>query len=195
MPASTAQDIGRHPSMFVTVTNFLSEFSGSNISNSVLVFDENTMKPEDLLAKPMDGYIIIGTSEDQENLLLPVLARANLPCVMINRHVNVPHISCVKFDDRSASADATRHLIALGHKKIAYLGGKMNYQHTKRRLEGYLLAMNEARLPVDEAWVIHGDYNETSGYMMGKAIEELPSRPTAAVCASDTIAIGCMHAL
>ena len=195
MPVSTAQDIDHHPSMFVTVTSFLSELSGSNISNSVLVFDENTMRGEDLLPHPMDGYLIIGTNEEQEKMILPVLSRAELPCVLINRHAEAPRISCVNIDDMAACANATRYLISLGHKRIAYLSGSKNFQHTKRRQNGYVSAMNEAGLGVRSEWVINGDYSETSGYTMGTALARLKNRPTAAICASDTIAIGCIHAM
>ncbi len=195
MPVSTAHDIGRHPSMFVTVTSFLSELSGSHISNSVLVFDENTMQPEDLLSHPMDGYMITGTSEEQEKLILPAISRAGLPCVMINRNAEAPHISCVKMDDMAACAEATRYLISLGHRRIAFLGGNINFQHTKRRRDGCLKAVREAGLSVREEWVICGEYSEASGYAMGTSLAGLAERPTAAICASDTIAIGCIHAL
>lgn len=195
MPVSTAQDIGRHPSMFVTLTSFLSELSNSNISNTMLVFDETSMRAEDLLVHPVDGYLMIGTSMEQENMILPLLSHSGIPCVMVNRHAELPHISCVKIDDMAACADATRYLISLGHTRIAYLGGLKSHQHSKRRLEGYLQAMNEAHLPVKDEWMVYGDYSETSGYIMGKTIARLDVRPTAALCASDTIAIGCMHAM
>ena len=195
IPMSTAQNIDRHPSLFVIITSFLSEISNANIANTMLVFDENTMRGEDLLLRPMNGYLIIGTTEEQESLILPVLSRASLPCVMINRHADVPYISSVKLDDRAACADATRYLISLGHRRIVFLGGQKNYQHTKRRLEGYLDAMSEAALPVSEEWIFYGEYSENSGYTMGKMAEGLEIRPTAALCASDTIAIGCIHAM
>ncbi len=195
MPVSTAQDIGRHPSMFVLVTSFLSELSKNNISNTMLVFDESSMRAEDLLARPMDGYMITGTSSEQERLLLPVLSHSKIPCVIVNRHAETPYISCVKIDDKAATADATRYLISLGHTRIAYLSGSKNYQHTMRRMDGYLQAMNEAHLPVLDKWVVNGDYSETSGYAMGKIIASSDVRPTAVLCASDTIAIGCLYAM
>ena len=195
MPASTAQDISQHPSMFTVVTSFLSELSGRSISNSVLMFDESTMTGEELLQRPMNGYLMMGTSEEQESMILPVLSKAGIPCVLINRRSEAPHISCVNLDDAPACAGATRYLISLGHTRIACLSGPRKYQNAKRRLQGYLQAMQEAGLTVPEEWIIHGDYSEASGYAMGKGIAALSSRPTAILCASDTIAIGCMHAL
>ena len=195
MPASTARDIGRHPSMFVIVTSFLSELSGSGIANTMLVFDENTMTGEDLLLKPMDGYLITGTSEEQENMIVPVLSRAGIPCVLVNRRSEAPHVGSVNIDDMNACSDAADYLIGLGHRRIAFLGGRKNYQNTKRRLQGFQQAMQRAGLPVPDEWILFGDYSALSGYSMGKSVAEREDRPTAILCASDTIAIGCMHAL
>lgn len=195
MPVATAQDIGRHPSMFVIITSFLAALSTAGVTNTMLVFDENTMRGEDLLTQPMDGYLIIGTSEEQESMILPVLSKAAVPCVLVNRRADAPHVGCVNIDDMAACANATRYLIGLGHTDIAFLGGHSNYQNTKRRMQGYRQAMEEAKLPTVSDFILCGTYSETSGYTLGKRLLSLSRRPTAALCASDPIAIGCMRAL
>lgn len=195
MPSSTAQDIGRHPSMFVIITSFISELSAYGASNSVIVFDESTMRGEDLLGQEQDGYLIIGTSEEQEGMILPALSKAAIPSVMINRRANASYVSSVIWDDIAACLNATRYLIQLGHKKIGFLGGNPNYQNTKRRLQGYANAMVENGLDILPDWIQQGAYTEVSGYSMGQALAKLPHLPTAVLCASDPIAIGCMRAL
>ena len=193
MPVSTAHDLSTRPSMFTIMTNFLSELSANGITNTVLVFDEKSMTVNDLLLQPMDGYLVTDTSEEQENIIIPALSAASLPCVLVNRRAEAPHVSSVNIDDLTACADATAYLISLGHERIAYLGGRKNYQNTKRRLQGYQQAMESAGLPLRDEYILFGDYSETSGYAMGEALLHLPQRPTGVICASDPIAIGFMH--
>lgn len=192
MPAATAQDIGRHPSMFVTLTNFLAELSHYRVTNSVIVLDEN-VTGADLVRQGKSGYFIMGTSEDQESIIVPSLSRAAIPCVFVNRQSDLPYMSSVSIDDIAACAASTGHLIGLGHRRIAFLGGTRNYQNTKRRVQGFRQAMRSAGLPVDENLILFGEYSETSGYSMAEKLMSLPEMPTAAVCASDPIALGCMR--
>jgi len=195
MPAATAQDIGRHPSMFVTVTNFLSEISSRGITNSVIVFDENTTTGESLLSLGKDGFLVTGTSEEQEAIIIPALSQAHIPCVLVNRETNAPFMSCVNIDDFAATVSATEHLLSLGHRKIVFLGGTRNYQNTKRRVQGFQQAMDSHGISLNEGSIFFGEYSELSGYEMAMKMLALKERPTAAVCASDPIAIGCMRAL
>ena len=193
MPVSTSQDLQTRPSMFTIMTSFLAELTANGITNTVLVFDEKTMDIQDLLRQPMDGYLVADTSEDQENILIPALSAASLPCVLVNRQANAPYVSSVNIDDMAACANATSYLISLKHQRIAFLGGRKNYQNTKRRLQGFCQAMEKANLPIREEYILFGDYSETSGYTMGEILLQLPQRPSAIICASDPIAIGCMH--
>lgn len=91
--------------------------------------------------------------------------------------------------------DATEHLISLGHQNIAFIGGNKNFQNTKHRLLGYQIAMERHNLPLENDHILFGEFSEFSGYQQGKTILNMLHRPTAAICASDPLAIGCMRAL
>lgn len=192
MPAATAQDIGRHPSMFVTLSNFLAELAHYGIDNSMIVLDEN-VTGADLVRQGKNGYFIMGTSEEQESIIVPALSRAAIPCVFVNRQSDLPYMSNVSIDDIAACANATQHLIDLGHRQIAFLGGSRNYQNTKLRVQGYRQALRTAGIPENEELVCFGEYTELSGYAMGEKLLKMTPIPTAAVCASDPIALGCMR--
>lgn len=195
LPAHSAADLGGHPSLFAIITSFVEELSARGISNTTIVYDENTMAAQSLLSTPMDGYLIIGTSEEQERAIVPLLSAAGLPNVLINRQAKDIHTSSVNVDDTSSTMDATEHLISLGHREIAFIGGNKNYQNTRHRLMGYQLAMEKHGLPVRSDYILFGEFSERSGYQQGKALLSLPRRPTAGVCASDPLAIGCMRCL
>lgn len=195
MPTYSAEDLSAHPSMFTIITSFVEELSMRSIANTTIVYDENFMTPQDFLVHPKDGYLIIGTSEDQEKSIVPVLSEAGIPCVLINRHANTSHVASVYIDDMAATADATEHLISLGHRNIAFIGGNRNFQNTKRRLLGYQMALEKYGIPVRSCNILFGEYNERSGYQKGKELLSLPERPTAGIFASDPLAIGCMKYL
>lgn len=195
MPTYSAADLSAHPSMFTIITSFVEELSVRSIANTTIVYDEHTMTPQDLLALPKDGYLVIGTSEEQEKAIVPVLSQAGIPCVLINRHATDPRVGSIRFDDTSATMEATEHLISLGHRNIAFVGGNKNFQNTKRRLLGYQMAMEKNGIPIRNCNIFFGEYNEPSGYQRGKELMALENRPTAGIFASDPLAIGCMRYL
>lgn len=106
-----------------------------------------------------------------------------------------PGIPCVSIDDRAAGADATQHLLGLGHRDVAAITGDMESTSSRRRLEGYREAMAEAGLPVREDLVVYADYTTEGGEAATRELLLRRERPTAIFCFSDEIAIGCMHAL
>lgn len=195
MPTYSAEDLSAHPSMFTIITSFVEELSMRSISNTTIVYDENLLSPQSLIASPKDGYLIIGTSEEQEKSIVPVLSQAGIPCVLINRHANISHVGSVHIDDMAATTDATEHLISLGHRNIAFIGGNKNFQNTKRRLLGYQMALEKHGIPLRSCNILFGEYNERSGYQKGRELLSLPERPTAGIFASDPLAIGCMKYL
>lgn len=101
----------------------------------------------------------------------------------------------VDIDQRAAGATATRHLISLGHTKIAHISGPANWLTAHRRRQGWLDALTEAGHPPAE--VVEGDWTPKSGYQA--ASELLRNRGaapiTAIFAANDAMAFGAMKAL
>lgn len=195
IPSCSASDLGAHPSLLTILTSFVETLSLHGTSNTTIVFDERTMTADTLLSSPRDGYLIIGTSENQERAIVHTLTRAGIPCVLVNRNASDPRVGSINFDDVHACMEATEHLISLGHRNIAFVGGNKNYQNTSRRLTGYRYAMEQHRIPVQDCNIILGEYSELSGYQCGKKLLELTDFPTAGIFASDPIAIGCIRYL
>lgn len=88
----------------------------------------------------------------------------------------------------------TQYIIDKGHKKIAYIGMDFNAHYVMQRQQGFLDAMKSNGLEVPAEHIVIADNKEQAGF---DACGELLSRaaPTAIVCATDLIAVGCMHAL
>ena len=104
-------------------------------------------------------------------------------------------IPCVAIDDRAAGADATRHLLELGHREIAVVTGDMDSTSSRMRLEGFRAAVADAGLTVDDDRIVFADYSTEGGAAATRELLLRRDRPTAIFCFSDEIAIGCMHAL
>lgn len=89
---------------------------------------------------------------------------------------------------------ATRHLIELGHRRIAVITGPEDMMCSLARLDGYRSAMGAAGLEVDPAWVRFGDFHPAGGERHAHALLELEHPPTAVFAGSDLQALGVIAA-
>jgi LacI family xylobiose transport system transcriptional regulator len=85
---------------------------------------------------------------------------------------------------------ATRHLLDLGHRRIAVLSGPLDYLAARARLEGCRAALDVAGVPLDERLVRSGRFYFEDGRDFGRELLSLPDRPTAVVCGNDLQALG-----
>jgi LacI family transcriptional regulator len=119
------------------------------------------------------------------------------PYLLFDR--NFPHLAAhfVGSDDVQVGEMATRHLIEIGRKRIAHIGGK-NTSPAFDRLRGYRNVLAENRLPTPEDYIVVCERTEESGDRAGfQAMQELlklESRPDAVFCYNDLTAIGAIEA-
>ncbi|MFJ3382539.1 MULTISPECIES: LacI family DNA-binding transcriptional regulator [unclassified Curtobacterium] len=112
-----------------------------------------------------------------------------------------PGLRNVGVDDDVVAHLAVSHLLGLGHRRVAYVGGQdeagMNVAVPFRRRDGFLDAMAAAGLPVPATWIADGRFSFAGGVAAGSALLEgtaRDGRPTAVFCASDEMALGVMLA-
>jgi DNA-binding LacI/PurR family transcriptional regulator len=96
-------------------------------------------------------------------------------------------------DNADGAAKATQHLIELGHKRIAFIGGPDKSASAKDRLAGYKSALIQRGYPVDKNLIGKGDFTPRSGYLSAKELIK-KARPTAIFAANDQMAFGSIHA-
>ncbi|GAA1447166.1 LacI family DNA-binding transcriptional regulator [Leifsonia poae] len=107
----------------------------------------------------------------------------------------LPGVRTLTIDDRAVAKLATDHLIALGHRRIAHIGGDKEFDldfhiPTNRRM-GYQQALDEAGIPLQPALFQTADFTIAGGYRAAKQLLGAPrDRPTAIFAASDEMAIG-----
>ena len=126
-----------------------------------------------------------------------VLLAEHLPFVLLGRPVDdTPEISWIEVDARQATREAIRHLTAIGHRRIAFIGGRPNMVVTLDRLEGYRQALDEAGLAYDERLIGYGEFRQDGGASAMRQFLALGvDRPTGVFAANDLMAIGAMQAL
>jgi len=148
-----------------------------------------------LVARRVDGLIIVPASNDHRYLVAE--QEAGTAVVFVDR-LPVPLIGdTVVTDNREASATGVKHLIAAGHRRIAYLGDAESLMTARDRFAGYCDAMRgaEAGCVLDPALVVHG---LRTTELAGEAVTALLRRdnpPTALFSSQNLITIGAIEAL
>ncbi|MEV0166048.1 LacI family DNA-binding transcriptional regulator [Nonomuraea fuscirosea] len=123
------------------------------------------------------------------------LARARLPLVLIDP-LNLPRtrVTSVGSTNFAGGLAATHHLLSLGHRRIAYIGGPATAACNQARLHGYRAAMEAEGAPVLPGYVRSSHFRYHSGVAGGAAVLDLPRAPTAIFAGSDEMAVGIMEA-
>lgn len=145
-----------------------------------------------LLRRQVDGLIIIGGDIDKKHLIR--LAEKK-PILLVGREVEGLQNRCLYVDNFDIGYQATKFLIELGHRAIVHITGIKSHQDSIRRLNGYLHALDEAKIPYDKDLVFEGAFDGPSGV---EAIDTILSRGkkfTAVFAANDMSAFGARLAL
>jgi len=122
---------------------------------------------------------------------LEAFRRRGIPVVVIDP-LNPPSEDVVSIGstDWAGGKDATTHLLELGHRRIAYLGGPDNVECNQARLHGYLAALRSHDVPVQDDYIIAGTFAADHGARGLDALLRLDRPPTAIFAGNDTIALG-----
>lgn len=163
------------------------------IPRSPEVMVENTLR----LAKAGRLGAVVYQATRMRTEDLKQLEQLHIPCLLLNYHRTnrklAPMASHISYDNQGGVEQAVRHLVALGHKRIAYIGGSAEDLDAIEREAGFVRAMKAVGLDFPPQWIRVGDF--THGIDSGRLnadylLSEGPKGPTGVVCASDEIAAG-----
>ncbi len=141
-----------------------------------------------------DGMILItGKLPKQRGRTVPL--PDDLPVVIALEVIEGAAVPHVQIDNRGAAAEAVRHLIDLGHRRIAHISGPVPEILSRYRLEGYRQAMAAADLPIPPGYEQRGTFLLHSGEEACEALFDLPDPPTALFVANDEMAFGAINQL
>jgi DNA-binding LacI/PurR family transcriptional regulator len=142
----------------------------------------------------VDGLLIISLSPTDE--YVKDWRRSGVPAVLVDaRHPGLPRVVT---DDVAGGYTATRHLIDLGHRRIAFLGDRypnpFNFTSSYDRNTGYRKALEEAGIAAQPEYNVTGEHGRDVARELAQRLLSLPIPPTAIVAASDTQALGVLEA-
>lgn len=144
--------------------------------------------------KNFDGIIVVSQSKNDDEFINTILEN-NIPLVVINRPVESQGIVNIMSNDTKGTYDAVEYFIKNNHKKIALIQGNKEYESSIYRKKGYINALEDNNIPLNDEYMISGKYDLQSGYENMKKLIELENRPTAVFCSNDDIAVGAMKAI
>lgn len=142
----------------------------------------------------VDG-ILLASAPGHDTKHIQSAITAGLPVVCIDRPILGVETDAVLLDNVRGGRECVRHLIRLGHEKIAIITGKLDAQIAQERLEGYEQALKAAGIPVDQSLVLEGDFRRESGYQIGKQLLRGKLKVTAVFVCNGVMALGFLKAL
>jgi DNA-binding LacI/PurR family transcriptional regulator len=144
--------------------------------------------------KRVDGVILLYSRVNDK--IMTYLQKEDFPFVVIGKpHKKAEQITHVDNDNYRAAREATEHLIELGHERIAFVGGNLNFVVTVDRLLGYEKALKNADLPYRKEYIVHEEFLKEGGQEAMKELLSLEEPPTALVVADDLMALGVLNTL
>ncbi len=146
----------------------------------------------DLASRSIDGLIFAETWHRSAN---EILALSNKPFVFVHRQFGSEHPHSVTPDEVYGARLAVQHLLSLGHRRIGYINGPIEFYASADRLAGYCLELAEHGIAYDEALVTRGDWQVQSGYAAALELLAVCPRPTAIFAGNDLMAAGAMYAI
>jgi len=120
--------------------------------------------------------------------VLAAVRQGGIVAVAVASGCPASDLPAVGMDNYAAAGDMTRHLLALGHRRIGFIKGHPNQSVSAQRFQGFLDALAGAGLPAAEAPVGQGFFDYRSGLQAAERLLAGPDRPTAIFAANDDMA-------
>ena len=150
-----------------------------------------------LIARRIDGLFLSPVYRmEQEALIYQELLRRRIPTVLLGQSAPFCRgFATVAADDSAASEAATRHLLELGHRRIAFFTGPMNTPWATERIDGYRRALRDAGLPVRDNLIFSAGATVEEGAAAALQFIQEQTDATALQCVNDLVAIGAANTL
>ncbi len=181
---------------FGKMARYLSAAANAFAYNILLFNLEGTPGDEgmfDLINNRVDGLIYASSHRSME--VIRAARSRKMPMVVLDREIPNARINSVTVNNNYGAFIVTEHLIGLGHRNIAYVGGVAGMEISDRRQEGYRRALDEHGLAAPASYVQHGDYTMPSGFEAVKRLYQAHPEITGVVAATDLMALGALQYL
>ena len=147
-------------------------------------------------------YLDLFHAEHVDGIVLPTvrsaratiddLSRGDIPVVCVDRKT-AAEVDTVVSDNVRGARLATEHLLALGHRRIGFVGGLPEISTTRERLDGYREALAAEDVPFSSELTAEGDSRQDSGRVRTGRLLDLPDPPTALLTGNNLMTLGALQ--
>lgn len=150
-----------------------------------------------LFERQADAALLFLSGSRKARMWYPArLADAGVPCLLFEDDHPADTVFSVAAANRLGGRQLVKHLIAQGHKRIAFIAAKVPWPMVEQRRLGYRDALRAAKIKPDTRLErFHGVWELSTGAPLVDLLLEEPDPPTAIVCGNDLLALGAMHQL
>jgi len=156
-------------------------------------FEKEREKLQLFKDKLVDGIILMPVNDSEEHVRQ--IQESGMPIVLIDRLVSNVQCDGVVSDNVNGAYQAIEAIINRGHRRIGIIAGAQNIYPAKERLEGYLRALKDYNIEVDNSLIYKAELNRESGYRGIAELCSLDDPPTAIFTSNDEITIGAYKAI
>ena len=146
-----------------------------------------------LLERRVDG-LLLAAAAGEDCALAQRLAPTRVPTVVVERSIAGLPADLVRVDHHHGARLAVEHLLALGHRSIACLSGPSEFAVSRARVEGWRQAMAQAQIPVEDGWLLEGEFSAAVGHALTRRLLGARSDVTAILAGNDLMGIGALRA-
>lgn len=154
--------------------------------------EQESARVRQLVGRKVDGVILLSGRSASDAIARLAVQR---PIVATGCAVSAPNAHGFTLDNENGAHLAMRHLLELGHRRIAFIAGRSGHQDASERLAGYLRALAEEDITFDPKLVVDGDFRETGGMAAVNRLLETGQQFSAIFAANDLSAFGARLAL
>jgi LacI family transcriptional regulator len=146
-------------------------------------------------ARQTEGLLITASISSRAPEYLLHHDLSTVPVVFIDRYYRDVRADIICADNADGSFQAVRHLLDLGHRRIAIITGPLQLVNAQLRLKGYKRALASEGIQVEDALIREGRYDSNSGFEQTQALLHLMNRPSAVFVSNAPMTFGCLRAL
>ncbi|WP_215224244.1 LacI family DNA-binding transcriptional regulator [Echinicola shivajiensis] len=203
--------VNRTKTLGIVVPQLASHFFASNISGiqdtaykrgyNVMIcqsnenFEQEKSDIRTLISTRVDGLLISLSRETESYEHLQNLIDREIPFVLFDRITEGFPVSTVTVDDTLGAYKVTKHLLDQGCKRIAFISGPEGMYICKKRIAGYVQALKENGVSLDENLIVYSDLTEESNKKLTNQLLGLEEKPDAIFAINDPVAIDVMKFL
>lgn len=187
-----------NPYFMEVIRAFETVVSSNNYNILVASSGESPDKEHKLLGvfleKRVDAILLATCRAELADFIQTCQAR-NVPVMLVDRYAMDVAVDTVVEENRTSAYELVKYLIEAGHRRIAIINGSAPISTVVERQEGFERALSDYHVTVPDEYIQRGQFDQETGYRLGKRLLQLTEPPTAIFCSNNFIAVGLIIAV